>query len=233
MKKITFLIISVIMLVHNNACNGYKPIYSLSNSNFKIENNLIKGNERLKIDHSEKRFEYLHPLILEDGSLISSAEIAPLFNIDFCSQLLWINQEKQFHHSKMLDSDRNIWVASKMSPYSKLVDENKRSLRFIDDSITKVNQKGEILLIKSVAEILIENGIFGERLFNLGILYIFFMISPSKSRVLVASPNLMVAIYCLFKECSLSTSLVLFPVHISKTPSAKGSKVPACPALTL
>ena len=47
MKKITFLIISVILLVQNNACNGYKPIYGLSNSNFKIENNLIKGNERL------------------------------------------------------------------------------------------------------------------------------------------------------------------------------------------
>ena len=47
MKKIIFLIISIILVFYLNACTGYKPIYSSSNSNFIIEDNSIKGEERL------------------------------------------------------------------------------------------------------------------------------------------------------------------------------------------
>ena len=59
-------------------------------------NNLVdtseKEHERIKIDDSEIRFEYRSPIILNDGSLISHGEYAPLFKIDICSNLLWINQ---------------------------------------------------------------------------------------------------------------------------------------------
>ena len=47
MKKIIFLIISTILFFYLNACAGYKPIYSSSNSNFIIEDHSIKGEERL------------------------------------------------------------------------------------------------------------------------------------------------------------------------------------------
>ena len=47
MKKIIFLIISIILFFYLNACAGYKPIYSSSNSNFIIEDHSIKGEERL------------------------------------------------------------------------------------------------------------------------------------------------------------------------------------------
>ena len=47
MKKITFLIISIILFIYINACTGYKPIYSSSNFNFKIEDHSLKGEERL------------------------------------------------------------------------------------------------------------------------------------------------------------------------------------------
>ena len=47
MKKIIFLIISIILFFYLNACAGYKPIYSSSNFNFIIENHSIKGEEKL------------------------------------------------------------------------------------------------------------------------------------------------------------------------------------------
>ena len=47
MKKIIFLIISIILFFYLNACAGYKPIHSASNSNFIIEDHSIKGEKRL------------------------------------------------------------------------------------------------------------------------------------------------------------------------------------------
>ena len=47
MKKIIFLIISIILFFYLNACAGYKPIYSSSNFNFVIEDHSIKGDESL------------------------------------------------------------------------------------------------------------------------------------------------------------------------------------------
>ena len=47
MKKIIFLIISIILIFYLNACAGYKPIYSSSKFNFIIEDHSIKGEERL------------------------------------------------------------------------------------------------------------------------------------------------------------------------------------------
>ena len=47
MKKIIFLIISIILFCYLNACAGYKPIYGSSNFNFIIEDHSIKGEERL------------------------------------------------------------------------------------------------------------------------------------------------------------------------------------------
>ena len=47
MKKITFLIFSIILLCFINNCAGYKPIYSSSNLSFKIEDYSIKGEKRL------------------------------------------------------------------------------------------------------------------------------------------------------------------------------------------
>ena len=75
----------------------------------------------LKIDDSPIRFEYRHPLLLEDGSIISDSDYSVEFKIDFCSNLQWINDEEIFHHSKMLDHEGNIWVGGQMNPKSQYV----------------------------------------------------------------------------------------------------------------
>ena len=48
MKKIIFLNFAfIILFVFASGCTGYKPIYSTSNFNFKIEEHSIKGDLRL------------------------------------------------------------------------------------------------------------------------------------------------------------------------------------------
>ena len=47
MKKITYLIISLIFLNFINACVGYKPIYTTTNLQFEIADYSIKTNKKL------------------------------------------------------------------------------------------------------------------------------------------------------------------------------------------
>ena len=47
MKKITYLFISLILLINISACAGYKPIYGSSNLDFKIADYSIIGNKKL------------------------------------------------------------------------------------------------------------------------------------------------------------------------------------------
>ena len=47
MKKTTFLIISLFLLIYINACAGYKPIFSSSNFEFKIDDYSINGNKKV------------------------------------------------------------------------------------------------------------------------------------------------------------------------------------------
>ena len=56
-----------------------------------------------------KTFLYWDPLILNDGSLICDANPGPEFKIDYNSNLIWINDEIIFHHSKILDHENNCW----------------------------------------------------------------------------------------------------------------------------
>ena len=124
-------------------------------------NNQIKNTElfsKIKVDDAPIRFTDFHPLLFEDGSIISL--YGPLYKIDFCSNLQWINDDEMFHHSLMLDHERNIWVGGggSMNPKSQYV--KKYTIKdFEDNSITKINTDGEILFDKSVVEILIENDI--------------------------------------------------------------------------
>ena len=47
MKKISYLLISLVLLINIGACNGYKPIFSSSNLEFKIADYSITGDKKL------------------------------------------------------------------------------------------------------------------------------------------------------------------------------------------
>jgi hypothetical protein len=140
--------------------NNFKVIHTykhdIAEMNLQVQN--TKEFPRIKIDDAPIRFEYRHPLLLDDGSLVSDSEYSIEFKIDFCSNLKWINDEERFHHSKMLDQEGNIWVGGQLIPQSKIVkDSGIVDINFRDDAIIKMNTNGEILYKKSVTEILIEN----------------------------------------------------------------------------
>ena len=120
---------------------------------------------RLNIDHSPSRYEFGHPLILDDGSLIAHAQYSPIFKVDFCGKLLWVNDDDNFHHAINLDHNNDIWVPTKMYPYSDFVSYYRQDKKYYDDAITKINLSGKITYQKSLSEILIKNNIVGENLF--------------------------------------------------------------------
>ena len=140
--------------------NDFEVIHTYKHDVDEMHNQVTNTEEfpRIKIDDSQIRFEYRHPLLLKDGSIISDSDYSVLFKIDFCSNLQWINDEEIFHHSKMFDHEGNIWVGGQMNPKSKYVKKYSNK-KFWDDSIIKINTDGKILFNKSVTEILIENDI--------------------------------------------------------------------------
>ena len=140
--------------------NNFEIIHTYKHDINEINNKVTNTKEfpRQKIDNSPIRFQYRHPLLLEDGSIISDSDYSVEFKIDFCSNLQWINDEEIFHHSKMLNHEGNIWIGGQMNPKSQYV--KKYAIKdFYDDSIIKINNDGKILFNKSVTEILIENNI--------------------------------------------------------------------------
>ena len=143
--------------------NNFEVIHTynhdIAEMNAKVQN--IEEFPMLFIDHSPIRFRYSHPLIFDDGSLISFSDTTPIFKINFCSDLIWMNDEESFHHSQNIDHDGNIWASGKMDPKSKYV--KKYSINYYaDDSIIKISTDGKILFNKSVTEILIENNIVSD-----------------------------------------------------------------------
>ena len=145
--------------------NSFKTIHTykhdVNEMNKLVDINNIE-NSRVRIDDAEIRFEYRHPLILEDGSLISHSEYAPLFKIDFCSKLVWINQNERFHHSIMKGNNGNILVSSQIYPHSRYISNFIDDYSFQEDAIIILNQDGDILFSKSIVELLAENNIFYE-----------------------------------------------------------------------
>ena len=148
--------------------NNFEVIHTYNHDIAEMNNKVKNTDEfpRLKIDDSLIRFEYRHPLLLEDGSIISDSDYSVEFKIDFCSNLQWINQEEIFHHSKMFDHEGNIWIGGQMNPKSQYVTKYSTK-KYMDDSIIKINTDGEILFNKSVTEILIENRLVDENIFTI------------------------------------------------------------------
>ena len=137
--------------------------HDIAEMNDKVTN--TKEFPRIKIDNAPIRFQYRHPLLLSDGSLVIDGEYSVEFKIDFCSNLQWINDEERFHHSKMLDHEGNIWIGGQMNPKSKYI--KQYSLKdYYDDSIIKIDTDGKILYNKSITELLIENKLVEKNIFH-------------------------------------------------------------------
>ncbi len=150
-------LVEIIDLKNFEIIHTYK--HNINKMNDKIANKDLYSN--ININQTPSKFRYFNPTIFEDGSLISHNFQGPLFKLDFCSKLKWINDEKKFHHMQNLNHEGNIWVGGYMYPQSKNV--KKYSLKdYNEDAVLKVNSDGKILYVKSVNELLIENNFLPE-----------------------------------------------------------------------
>lgn len=154
---------SVVEIIELNSFNIlHRYAHDIDKMNKKItKGKFSKKHSRNSIDNSEIRFKYNNPVILEDGSLVSASHYSPLFKIDLCSNLLWINDSEKFHHSNNLDSNNNILATGSIYPYSSTIKKYyNNDSGFLDDSIILVDSNdGSIKYKKSISEILIENNI--------------------------------------------------------------------------
>ncbi len=96
-------------------------------------------------------------LLLKDSSIIlNNTYTKNLFRLDKKSNVIWHNTKFNFHHSKNLDPDGNIWTCThKIYNFSE-----KRDIEYWDDCITKIDvNDGHCLFNKSIREILIDNNL--------------------------------------------------------------------------
>lgn len=117
-------------------------------------------------DKNVSRMLIRHPYVTQDGALLINSR-TPLTKIDACSKVVWINDLTLFHHSTEHSADGLYWVPTVQTPPTiKSVGEET----FFDDSITAIDDSGKIKYLKSVSQLLIENGlphlVFGGAVYN-------------------------------------------------------------------
>ena len=148
-------VIDIINLNNFKTIHSYKPdikeIIKKTRDDYDYSN--------FKNYHSEIRSILRHPLLLKDGSLITNSG-GPIFKIDFCSKLVWLNDIGKFHHSTELDHEKYIWQVGEYAPKNIYIDKYNKEI--LDFFIFKLNTDGKIIYKKSVYKILIENKILPE-----------------------------------------------------------------------
>jgi hypothetical protein len=137
---------------------------SANNLEFKIleipDDKIIKKwelknlNDSIIIDFNSLVIRSLHPIFMRDSSLIFKKEEDFLACIDKKNNLKWIDTSTKVHHSIEIENDSTLWIPS--------ITENNNHYKipgFRHDAISAVDPRtGDIKFIKSVADILIENG---------------------------------------------------------------------------
>ncbi len=118
----------------------------------------------LKRDAPTDRFRNIHTLLFKDGSVVfTPISNSLLLKFNKAGKLVWVS-EHHFHHTTELDHEGNIWAPSTIVP-SSMDNGNdykatfKSNINFADDALTKLSPEGNIRYLKSVAHLLVENGL--------------------------------------------------------------------------
>ncbi len=142
-------IVELIDLNKQEIVHRWAPDFSEINSRVSLSSNLTVVDS----DNSPTRARIFHPLATDDGGLIF-ANMSPLVKVDACSKIQWIAQGL-YHHTIEPSLDAGIWVPAFLEPQT--LDNVARE--FKEDALTHISLEGKILFQKSLAEILIENGL--------------------------------------------------------------------------
>lgn len=179
-KKIERDYILLLSRFDGDSNDSVVEVYDLNNFNtihkWTLDLDTIKNNINYKKNlefkdlknRDQTNFAMRAPFIDNKVNLIFSSN-SPLIKLDFCGNLVWINQDDNFHHSIEEDHENNIWTGSYIYPHKFKYSPKDSSIEFMDDGIAKISVKdGKILFNKSIAQIFYQNGYLSEILGKLG-----------------------------------------------------------------
>lgn len=116
----------------------------------------VDDEDRLSLDipvmYRPDEYAMKHPFIEADGSILFREFHTPMVKMDACSTLLW-TAYGAFHHALERDADGHYWSALRLEP-----PVNEYALPGYDaDAVVQFSSDGDILFVKSVTEIFLEN----------------------------------------------------------------------------
>lgn len=150
---------SIIELVDLNAqktVHVWAPDYAAHNARSSLRSRFVD----IARDNAPARARAIHPIVTANGDLVFQ-NTSPLVKIDACGSLVW-TIDRLFHHSNEKHPEGGYLVSTHIEPASIA----GVSRNFKDDAIAHVSADGKILYEKSVAALLIENGL-GHLVFGL------------------------------------------------------------------
>ncbi len=101
-------------------------------------------------------FRIQHAWLSLDGSLTFHVKNNPVYQVDECGKLIWLNDDFQYHHSLQVDSRGNFWASA--SAHNPTLDDSYGK-NYIDDHIVQIAENGQTLYSKSVVKILEKSGL--------------------------------------------------------------------------
>ena len=134
-------IVELVDIKNNQIIHQWQPDINKINSFSKLNKKYIN----LQTDFSNNRYNIIHPLLMNDGSILFHGMYSPLIKIDICSNYIW-SIDDFFHHSIEIDNEGNIWTA--------IADTKTNKIGFLDDYLAKVSQDGKILDKISISKLL-------------------------------------------------------------------------------
>ncbi len=101
------------------------------------------------------------PYLYINNDLLFLSNIEQLIKLNKCDEIKWINDEYQFHHNFNVDEDGIIWaIGYELNlEKNKNYDEKYHIDGYMDDSIIKLDNDGNILKTISLTKLLIDNNL--------------------------------------------------------------------------
>lgn len=99
-------------------------------------------------------------VLMPDGDLIFNFEHLGMMRLNPCNEVVW-RLPYRTHHSIHKDNEGNLWASGQRDHIKLLPSVPNHKPPFIEPTIVKISPEGELLLEKSVMELLIDNGLRG------------------------------------------------------------------------
>ena len=100
-----------------------------------------------------KMFEPVHPFLMDNGDLIVKDHQTPVVRLNACSGVVWLNDDRHYHHSTEMGPDGTLWIPSLIEPASK-----GNGPKFFEDGLAQLSVDGKQISEVSLPGVLEANG---------------------------------------------------------------------------